>query len=110
MTPRSWLFLPPLLTAATTAPVPQTLKGSDNTLDLPLSVSPPTLAERREGQRSCLPPAGYARISPGSPSPEPLPCMLGSSLHISRLLSFATVGLEVNNSQPSLELIFVNEE
>lgn len=47
---------------------------------------------------------------PFGPIPEPLPSMVGSSLRISRLLSFAPVGLEANNSPPSLELIFVNEE
>lgn len=51
-------------------------------------------------------------LGPPSPAPAWSPCPSGSSpdsmSHF--LLSFAAVDLDVNNSQPPLELIFVNEE
>lgn len=51
-------------------------------------------------------------LGPPSPAPARSPCPSGSSLDSmsDSLLSFAAVDLDVNNSQPPLELIFVNEE
>lgn len=64
------------------------------------------------GAGSCLAPASSRSLTP-CPYAAPAGALPygGRSASTSHLpLSFATVGLDVNCSQPSLELIFVSEE